>query len=151
MIPRAYTILQMESPKTLFSYRTIPITDNLAELFKKFLIHEPEAFVLTGKSQFMEPRKLQRKLKMYMDELHLRDVHFHTLRHTFATRCIELGCDTKTLSEILGHSSVSITMNRYVHPSLEHKRKNITKLEQAGFFPPSLKPSELYNIPAMRY
>ena len=144
------TILQMESPKTLFSYRTIPITDSLAELFKRFLIQEPEAFVMTGKTYFMDPRKLQRKLKTYTDELHLHNIHFHTMRHTFATRCIELGCDTKTLSEILGHSSISITMNRYVHPSLEHKRKNITKLEQAGFFPPSLESSELYNIPRIR-
>ena len=70
---------------------------------------------------------------MYTTALNLENVHFHTLRHTFATRCIEVGCDIKTLSEILGHSSISMTMNRYVHPSLDLKRENIKKLEQAGF------------------
>lgn len=144
------TILQMDSPKSLSSFRTIPITDGLASLSKQFMTNDPETFVMTGKKHFIDPRKLQRRLKKYTDELHLQDVHFHTLRHTFATRCIELGCDVKTLSEILGHSSISITMNRYVHPSLEHKRKNITKLEQAGFFPPSQKSSELHTITVIK-
>ena len=57
------------------------------------------------------------------------DVHFHTLRHTFATRCIELGFDVKTLSEILGHANTTITMNRYVHPSMDLKRENMKKLD----------------------
>lgn len=54
----------------------------------------------------------------------LTPVNFHALRHTFATRCIELGFDVKSLSEILGHASVNITMNRYVHPSMELKQQN---------------------------
>ena len=55
-------------------------------------------------------------------------VNFHALRHTFATRCVELGFDVKSLSEILGHASVNITMNRYVHPSMELKQENMQKL-----------------------
>lgn len=58
----------------------------------------------------------------------LTPVNFHALRHTFATRCIELGFDVKSLSEILGHASVNITMNRYVHPSMELKQQNMQKL-----------------------
>ena len=54
--------------------------------------------------------------------------NFHVLRHTFATRCVEAKIDIKTLSEILGHSSVTITMNRYVHPSLELKRETMEQL-----------------------
>lgn len=139
--PVKRTALQLGTPKTLSSFRTIPITKGLGELFQIFWIEDGEAFVTTGKRQPMDPRKLQRKLKKYTGELGLQDIHFHTLRHTFATRCIEFGCDMKSLSEMLGHSNISTTMNRYVHPSMEFKRENIAKLEQAGFFPPSMKPS----------
>ena len=57
-------------------------------------------------------------------------MNYHTLRHTFATRCVELGFDVKTLSEILGHANVSITMNRYVHPSMELKREHMQRLSE---------------------
>lgn len=133
------TILYLGSPKTESSIRTIPFTDGMAELFKKFEVDDPNAFLMTGNKQLVDPRKLQRKLKKYVTELGLKDVHFHTLRHTFATRCVELGCDIKTLSEILGHSNISTTMGRYVHPSMELKRKNIEKLERSNIFPPSNK------------
>lgn len=126
------TILQLGTPKTYHSNRIIPLTDGMAALCKQFS-QNPDFFILTGSSQYTEPRTLQRKLKLYTKDLKMQGVHFHTLRHTFATRCIEVGCDIKTLSEILGHSSITMTMNRYVHPNLELKRKNIQKLEQAGF------------------
>lgn len=128
------TILQCGTPKTSSSVRTIPLTEGLVELLDSFQTDDPDAFVMTGCEKLMDPRNLQRKLKKYTNELGITDVHFHTLRHTFATRCIESGCDVKSLSEMLGHSSISTTMNRYVHPSLDYKRKNILKLEQAGFF-----------------
>lgn len=140
------TILFLGTPKTISSVRTIPIADGLIRLFQNFLSEDPESFVLTGTDQAMDPRKLQRKLKQYMAELNLHEIHFHTLRHTFATRCIEVGCDTKTLSELLGHSNISTTMNRYVHPSMDIKRKNIIKLEQAGLFPSSIEPSDISKI-----
>lgn len=133
------TMLQLGSPKTKSSVRTIPFTDSLSRLFQRFQTNEPDTFVISGSTQMVDPRKLQRRLKKYTTYLGLEDVHFHTLRHTFATRCIELGCDVKTLSKILGHSNISTTMNRYVHPDIDLKRKNIKKLEQAGLFPPSEK------------
>ena len=123
------TTLAIGSPKTFSSIRTIPLTDKLLSLLEPFKNEDSEIFIMTGTLHPMDPRKLQRKLNSYMKELNIEGVHFHTLRHTFATRYIELGCDTKTLSEILGHSNISITMNRYVHPSLDFKRKNIEKLE----------------------
>lgn len=141
------TTLQLGTPKTPSSIRTIPLTEGLVELFKLFQSDDPDAFVMTGCRKLMDPRNLQRRLKKYTTELGIADVHFHTLRHTFATRCIELGCDTKSLSEMLGHSNISTTMNRYVHPSLDYKRENILKLEQAGFLSPSVKPSVILNIP----
>jgi integrase len=53
---------------------------------------------------------------------------YHALRHTFATRCVELGFDVKSLSELLGHAAVGMTLDRYVHPTLEHKRINMQRL-----------------------
>lgn len=137
------TVLMLDTPKTFSSVRTIPVTDGLMKLFSLFRKDDPDSFVMTGNRRFADPRKLQRKLKEYTVELNLQEVHFHTLRHTFATRCIEFGCDTKTLSELLGHSNISTTMNRYVHPSFDFKRKNILKFETAGFLPTSIEPSEL--------
>lgn len=137
------TVLLLGTPKTISSIRAVPIMDGLLPFFQTFEKNDSEAFVITGNHHFAEPRKLQRKLKEYTTELGLQGVHFHTLRHTFATRCVELGCDTKTLSEMLGHSNISTTMNRYVHPSLDFKRKNIIKLEQSGIFPTSNAPSEI--------
>ena len=127
------TILHLGSPKTRRSIREIPLTNTLTQLCSKFQTDAPQAFLLTGNLTLPEPRKLQRKLCQYAKELQIPDIHFHTLRHTFATRCVEAGCDVKTLSELLGHSSISMTMNRYVHPSIDWKRHNIQKLEQAGF------------------
>ena len=65
----------------------------------------------------------------YLDEADIPDINFHALRHTFATRAIEQGFDIKSLSEILGHSSVKFTMERYVHPSNEHKKRNLEKMK----------------------
>ena len=77
----------------------------------------------------MEPRSLANHFKKTLSRVSVRQVNFHTLRHTFATRCVETGFDIKSLSEILGHSTVNITLNRYVHPSVELKRSCMEKLE----------------------
>ena len=77
----------------------------------------------------MDPRKLQRRLQRYLTECGISEAHFHTLRHTFATRCVEVGFDVKTLSEILGHSNTNITLNKYVHPNMMLKRENMNKLK----------------------
>ena len=123
----------ISTPKSRSSIRTIPLTSGVVELCKQFKCEDEKVFILTGTHSFAEPRILQRKLSKYYKQCNITNAHFHTLRHTFATRCIEVGFDIKTLSEILGHSSISITMNRYVHPDLDFKRKNIKKLEEAGF------------------
>ena len=91
-----------------------------------------KTYVLTGTDAFMEPRVLQYRLEKYTQACGLEGVHFHTLRHTFATRAVEVGFEIKSLSEILGHASVTITLDRYVHSSLELKRDNMQKLNAAG-------------------
>lgn len=71
---------------------------------------------------------MENHFKAVAKKCDINDVNFHALRHTFATRCVELGFDIKSLSEILGHASVNITLNRYVHPSMELKQKNMDML-----------------------
>ena len=71
---------------------------------------------------------MQNHFKRILKETGIKETNFHTLRHTFATRCVEAGFDIKSLSEILGHSSVNITMNRYVHPTMELKRQHMQRL-----------------------
>ena len=78
----------------------------------------------------MEPRTLQYRFKKVLKTCDITDANFHALRHTFATRCVELGFDVKSLSEILGHANVNITLNRYVHPSMELKRDNMSRLSE---------------------
>lgn len=116
-------------PKTIHSEREIPLNDSLTEVLEKYYC-EDEAYILTGKTDlFIEPRALQYHFKKYLNECDLQNINFHVLRHTFATRCVEAEFEIKTLSEILGHSSVNITLNRYVHSSMEMKRSNMKKLE----------------------
>ena len=78
-------------------------------------------YLLSGTQGIVEPRVMQYRFKRILAELHLSDVSFHSLRHLFATNCIAIGVDVKSLSEILGHSNVQITLNRYVHSSMEQK------------------------------
>ena len=119
-------------PKSEKSSRIIPMTEQTAELCMRMQVRDAGAFVLTGASRCMEPRALQYRLERYAAACGLNGVHFHTLRHTFATRCVEVGFEIKSLSEILGHSSTTVTLNRYVHSSMELKRENMSKLTAAG-------------------
>lgn len=84
--------------------------------------------VQLGTTNYIEPRTYQKKFKCYLEEAGISDINFHALRHTFATRAIEQKFDIKSLSEILGHSSVKFTLERYVHPSDEYKKQNLEKL-----------------------
>lgn len=121
------TRLSVGKPKSNTSCRIIPIPDSVAELCGR-MIKDPAAYALTGTHEPMDPRTLQYRLEKYARECDIKEVHFHTLRHSFATRCVEAGFELKSLSEVLGHASTSITLDRYVHSSLELKRTNMNKL-----------------------
>ena len=71
---------------------------------------------------------VQNRFKSYVKECNVEPANFHVLRHTFATRCVEVGFEVKSLSEVLGHANVNITLNRYVHSSFELKHSNMNKL-----------------------
>lgn len=126
----ARTRVVITAPKSSTSVRTIPLTKSITDLCAQ--MHPPcaSAYVLTGTTRFMEPRALQYRFRKYLHACGFRDIHFHTLRHTFATRAVEAGFEIKSLSEILGHASTSITMDRYVHSSMELKRSNMEKMER---------------------
>lgn len=118
--------------KTGSSTRVIPMSAYALELCRKMGECAPEHYVLTGTERCMEPRTLQYRLDVYTKACGLEGVHFHTLRHSFATRCIENGFEIKSLREILGHASTTITLERYAHSSMRLKRKNMDKLSRIG-------------------
>lgn len=132
------TKIVVSDPKSSMSARIIPLSDSMTALCRKCKVGNSSAYVLTGNEKhYMEPRTLQYRLEKYTTDCGLCGVHFHTLRHSFATRCVEAGFEIKSLSEILGHSSPKITLERYVHSSLELKRENMEKLDRIQKYTPS--------------
>lgn len=116
------TIIIIDEPKSTASIREIPIPDFLIPTLEKLSSNaNSNTFLISASEKFIETRTYFNRYKKIMNSLDLELYNFHALRHTFATRCIENGCDPKTLSEILGHSSVKITLERYVHPNYENK------------------------------
>lgn len=127
-VPGKKTKVIVTEPKSRAAVRTIPLPEYLVNTLRE-LPQPATGYFLTGnKHTFMEPRTMQNHFKRVLENCAIRPANFHALRHTFATRCVELGFDVKSLSEILGHASVTITMNRYVHPSIELKRNNMERL-----------------------
>jgi len=114
------TVVILDEPKSTSSIREIPIPEFIIPMLELFDA-DAACFLLTGTTHFIEPRSYTNHYKKIMESLEINNYNFHALRHTFATRCIEGGCDPKTLSEILGHSSVKITLERYVHPNFDTK------------------------------
>ena len=121
------TEVVITTPKSQCSIRIIPIPDFIISILKNADI-EHQGYLLTGSKRYLEPRTMENHFHKVLDEISIRHVNFHTLRHTFATRCIEVGFDIKSLSEILGHANVNITLNRYVHPPFQLKKENMERL-----------------------
>jgi integrase len=122
------TKLIRTSPKSKSSIRFIPLPSFLVDLLEP-LQSTPEAYFLSGdEDRLIEPRNLQLQFKKYLRECEIQDVGFHCLRHTFSTIGLRSGMDSKTLSELLGHSNVNITLNNYVHSSMEYKRESMNNL-----------------------
>ncbi len=123
------TKVVIDTPKSIRSMRFIPIPDFIRDiLFSENKAHSQDDYILTGTKAYAEPRTYQYKFKKILQSAGIRDVNFHALRHTFATRAIEHNMDVKSLSEILGHSTVNFTLERYVHSSMELKKVGIDKL-----------------------
>lgn len=112
------------TPKTKNANREIPINKDFLEILKK-VKSEKKNYILTGNEKYIEPRTYRKYFNKILDELKIKHFNFHSLRHTFATNCISLGVDYKTVSELLGHANVNITLNLYVHPRYSQKKKCI--------------------------
>ncbi len=121
-IGRGNTKVIITTPKSEKSVRNIPISSTLLKLLEQMKRHN-EKYVLTGKNTYIEPRVYREHYRKFITKYGIPPIKFHALRHTFATRCIENGADYKIVSELLGHSSVNLTLNLYVHPNMEDKRR----------------------------
>ena len=86
---------------------------------------DPNVYILSCSSKWIEPRTYRRYFEIISKKAKIEKINFHGLRHTFATNCIKLGVDYKTVSELLGHATVNITLNLYVHPQMSQKKKCI--------------------------
>ncbi len=124
------TEIIITTPKTNASIRQIPIPKILIDYITDFKSSKDQYILTNDKGNFIEPRVMQYRFKKYIQTTGISDANFHALRHTYATRCIEAGVDVKVLSEILGHSSVNITLDRYVHNSIDYKKDNIERLNK---------------------
>lgn len=122
------THIIIDAPKSSSANRVIPIPNTLLKILSQYSLKKNGYFLSGSSLEVVEPRRIQYRFHKILKECGIDRKNFHVLRHTFATRCVEANIDIKTLSEILGHSSVSITMNRYVHPSLSLKRDSMEKL-----------------------
>lgn len=117
-------------PKTRSSRREIPISAILLPVLKRIAPETSDAFFLSGTEKCVEVRTYRTFFDDFLKKNQLESINFHALRHTFATRCIEAGGDCKTVSELLGHSSVNMTLNLYVHPQIEQKRRCVELLSE---------------------
>lgn len=122
------SILIIDKPKTKSSTRDIPIASLLLPYLYEMNKKRSSDFVVSDRSDFISPRTYEYRYHKILKKSGLPPINYHALRHSFATRCIEVGVDVKSLSEMLGHSNVSITLNTYVHSSMDLKRSQIEKL-----------------------
>ena len=120
--------LIIDVPKTKASIRDIPIAQILLPILSYMKTQSTSKYVVSLHADFTSPRTFDYRYKKVFHELGIPEINFHALRHTFATRCIEVGVDVKSLSQMLGHSNVSITLNTYVHPSMDAMRNQMQKL-----------------------
>lgn len=126
---KKHTELVINTPKTKNSCREIPMNKELLGMLRplKKVVND-DYYILTNDERPIEPRTYRNYYKRLMEKLDIPKLKYHGLRHSFATRCIEVGCDYKTVSVLLGHSNISTTLNLYVHPNMEQKKRCIDKV-----------------------
>ena len=125
-----HTKVVIQTPKTRTSRREIPIPKQLLVILKKLRGNASNStwFLSGNESKPTEPRCYRKSIKAYLKQAAVRQVRPHALRHTFATTCLQAGCDVKTLSELLGHANANITLQRYVHSDLTRKRREMNRI-----------------------
>lgn len=129
---KSHTEVIIDTPKSKNSIREIPMTSELIKIIKPLKkIVNPHFFILSNNSHPVEPRTYRNYYKQLLIQLGIPLLKFHGLRHSFATRCIESKCDYKTVSVLLGHSNISTTLNLYVHPNMEQKKRCVEQMYKA--------------------
>ncbi len=124
----------IDTPKTASSERMIPIPRQLLSALREQKKKSNSSYVVSDKQGTpVAVRSYQRSFELLLKKLSIQRKGFHSLRHTFATRALECGMDVKTLSEILGHKDPTVTLNRYAHSMLEHKKEMMNKLGKIFF------------------
>ena len=121
------TLLVITEPKSSDSKRCIAVPDFLIPYLLKFRRND-EDYVLSGSEKLVEPRTMQYRYKKLLEAADVERSNYHQLRHTFATNCVENGFDAKTLSIVLGHSTIALTLDRYVHPNRQYERRMMNSL-----------------------
>lgn len=123
------TDIIIASPKTETSIRDVPLSQRILTIISCFEHCNPDHYILSNSLSCIEPRRLRQYYNDFLLKNGIQRLNFHCLRHTFATRLVENGADYKSISEILGHSSIHMTLNMYVHPLMEEKRKCVELIE----------------------
>lgn len=118
----------VDSPKTQSSIRTVPLPKQIVVLLKEVKKSSKSKYVVSNGEKFISIRSYQRSFSIIQKNLGISHRGFHALRHTFATRALECGMDVKTLSEIMGHKSATVTLNRYAHSCAEYKKEFMNRL-----------------------
>ena len=141
-----HTKVVVQSPKTSSSRRKLPLPLHLISVLKKLRQnhHDDDWFLSENAYKPVEPRCYRKSIRNYLKQARVQTVHPHMLRHTFATTCLQAGCDIKTLSELLGHTNAAITLQRYVHSDMGRKRKEIDRIFQGK--KESIKSQHVYKI-----
>lgn len=127
------TVTIESTPKTSSSIREIPLNNSIIILLKdlkRYQENKSEYVISKNTGKQIDIRAYQASLSRILKRLNIKHYSFHSLRHTFATRCLELGVDIKTLSELLGHTNPTITLNRYVHSNMNLKRVALNKISK---------------------
>ena len=126
----------VDTPKSKSSVREIPLPKNLVGMLKKMKKKSKSKYVISTRfGTMVGTRSYQKTFELIQKKLHIPYKNFHALRHTFATRALEVGMDVKTVSEILGHKNALITLSRYSHSLMSHKRAMMNKLSKTLCFP----------------
>lgn len=125
-----FRVRKTETPKTKSSRRIIPCPNKLLQLVQNMKNATDSKYVISDKGKPIYIRSYQRSFELLLKKAAIPHKGFHSLRHTFATRAIECGMDIKTLSEILGHKNATVTLNRYAHSMMAHKKEMMNKVGQ---------------------
>ena len=120
--------LVIDEPKTATSRRVVPLPKQLLPMMKALKRRSVSPFVVSASGNPVSVRSYQRSFELLLKKLKIPHKGFHSLRHTFATRALECGMDVKTLSEILGYKNPTVTLNRYAHSLMEHKKEMMNKI-----------------------